>query len=90
MAERVCKFGDPTCPCQDGDPCNYEDHGDTKAMPAPPRFTVHEYDDRSWGGKKFGIWDARGWWADDLGWFLSREPAERAAEAANEEVAEGA
>lgn len=22
-----------TCPCQDGDPCHYEDHGDTKAMP---------------------------------------------------------
>lgn len=26
---------DPACPCQDGDPCHYVDHGKTKAMPQP-------------------------------------------------------
>jgi len=26
---------DPACPCQDGDPCHYVDHGKTKAMPKP-------------------------------------------------------
>lgn len=28
--------GVASCPCNDGDPCNYEDHEDTKAMPLPP------------------------------------------------------
>lgn len=23
------------CPCNDGDPCNYENHGETRAMPHP-------------------------------------------------------
>lgn len=32
---RECAFGDPHCPCQDGDPCHYVDHGNTKAMKAP-------------------------------------------------------
>lgn len=30
-----CIGGNPACPCQDGDPCHYEDDGDTKAFPAP-------------------------------------------------------
>ncbi len=30
MAE--CKYGDPYCPCQDGDPCHYEGED---AMEAP-------------------------------------------------------
>lgn len=30
-----CIGNDPRCPCQDGDPCHYRDHGDTKAMPTP-------------------------------------------------------
>jgi len=21
---KYCRYGDPTCPCQDGDPCHYE------------------------------------------------------------------
>jgi hypothetical protein len=21
---KLCKYGDPFCPCQDGDPCHYE------------------------------------------------------------------
>lgn len=29
-----CKFGDPTCPCQDGDMCHYKGDG---AWPAPAR-----------------------------------------------------
>ena len=28
-----CKYGDPTCPCQDGDPCHYEGEN---AMNVPP------------------------------------------------------
>jgi hypothetical protein len=24
MSERICKYGDPNCPCPDGDPCHYE------------------------------------------------------------------
>lgn len=30
-----CIGRDPSCPCQDGDPCHYRDHGDTKAWPIP-------------------------------------------------------
>jgi len=28
----TCAFGDPTCPCQDGDLCHYVDDGASKAM----------------------------------------------------------
>lgn len=31
-----CVGKDPQCPCQDGDPCHYKDHGATKAMPVRP------------------------------------------------------
>ena len=27
-----CSYGDPSCPCQDGDPCHSEDTATTKAM----------------------------------------------------------
>lgn len=30
--KKVCKYGDPFCPCQDGDPCHYEGKN---PMPAP-------------------------------------------------------
>lgn len=33
-----CRYGDPACPCQDGDACHYEDVGDTKAMDVPPEY----------------------------------------------------
>lgn len=29
----ICRYGDPTCPCQDGDSCHYEDAGDSPAWP---------------------------------------------------------
>lgn len=29
----ACKYGDPTCPCQDGDPCHYE--GDNPMLVRP-------------------------------------------------------
>jgi len=32
-----CAFGDPLCPCQDGDPCHYVDLPDSPAMPPPPK-----------------------------------------------------
>jgi hypothetical protein len=37
--QRGCPFGDPTCPCQDGDVCHYRDDPvtGTKAMIPPPR-----------------------------------------------------
>lgn len=31
-----CRYGDPLCPCQDGDPCHYEWSGDMPPM-RPPR-----------------------------------------------------
>lgn len=34
--ETYCPYGDPYCPCQDGDPCHYE--GDD-AMNAPFEWT---------------------------------------------------
>lgn len=33
-----CKYGDPTCPCQDGDMCHYKAGWTTKAWPVPPEF----------------------------------------------------
>lgn len=33
MAE--CPYGDPTCPCRDGDACHYEWAGDTPPWPHP-------------------------------------------------------
>lgn len=30
-----CKFGDPMCPCQDGDACHYLKYGKTEATPDP-------------------------------------------------------
>lgn len=33
----VCKFGDPACPCQDGDPCHYVATKETPAMSPPAR-----------------------------------------------------
>ena len=33
-----CLYGDPHCPCQDNDPCHYEDHGNTKAICVPPAY----------------------------------------------------
>jgi hypothetical protein len=33
-----CKFGDPSCPCQDGDMCHYEG---PKAWPSPRREQDH-------------------------------------------------
>jgi hypothetical protein len=32
---KVCAFGDPTCPCQDGDLCHYVADEDTPAMTPP-------------------------------------------------------
>lgn len=29
----TCKYGDPYCPCQDGDACHYETYGDIEAIP---------------------------------------------------------
>jgi hypothetical protein len=34
--EVFCPFGDPYCPCQDGDPCHYEGED---AMDAPLEWT---------------------------------------------------
>ncbi len=40
MNETSCKYGDQICPCQDGDPCHYEPHGDTPAMNVPPECVL--------------------------------------------------
>lgn len=33
----VCNYGDPACPCQDGDACHYEGEN---AMPPPTAFVL--------------------------------------------------
>jgi len=33
-----CKYGDPYCPCQDGDACHYEPSQGTPAMAVPPEY----------------------------------------------------
>lgn len=30
----------PTCPCQDGDPCHYETIGNSKAMAIPKEYII--------------------------------------------------
>ena len=36
----ACKYGDPSCPCQDGDHCHYEPHNATltPANNVPPEY----------------------------------------------------
>ena len=38
MTGRRCPFGDPYCPCQDGDCCHYVDTPGSPAMPRPAAF----------------------------------------------------
>ena len=33
MTEKPCPYGDPLCPCQDGDACHYEWDARTKTRP---------------------------------------------------------
>lgn len=40
MPITVCLFGDPTCPCQDGDACHYVDLPGSPAMTPPGRSTL--------------------------------------------------
>lgn len=35
---RGCLYGDPACPCQDGDLCNHRPYGDSFAEPPPASF----------------------------------------------------
>ena len=37
MSMKACPFGDPFCPCQDGDACHYRDTPNSPAMPPPPK-----------------------------------------------------
>ena len=37
-ARKKCAFGDPACPCQDGDVCHYVAQGKSPAMEPPPRI----------------------------------------------------
>ena len=34
----TCKYGDPTCPCQDGDACHYEGEN---PWSVPPKYTLN-------------------------------------------------
>jgi hypothetical protein len=54
------RCGVETCPCNDGDPCNYEDHGDTKAMPHPDS---HDGERKKKPGGPPKPWDYLGWHA---------------------------
>lgn len=40
--ETECEFGDPFCPCQDGDPCHYVDQPGSPAMIAPGMLALAE------------------------------------------------
>lgn len=40
---RPCPFGDPYCPCQDGDACHYVDYPWSKAMTPPDNANTPEY-----------------------------------------------
>lgn len=35
LTKKTCIGGNPACPCNDGDPCNYKDHEGTKGFPIP-------------------------------------------------------
>ena len=42
-----CKYGDPTCPCQDGDLCHYEGDRPMNVSPEFVRFAlVREFERR--------------------------------------------
>jgi hypothetical protein len=51
LSARKCT--DPTCPCQDGDACHYEDapagwaRARTKAHPLPPGVRILTYQERA-------------------------------------------
>lgn len=51
VVERVCKFGDPTCPCPDGLACHYVDLPDSPAMDPP--------DPVGWEQLEGELWDAQ-------------------------------
>lgn len=53
------KCTDPYCPCQDGDPCNYEAFGDTPAHPMPPG--VEKFDPDNPEHQKLERTDGVGW-----------------------------
>ena len=36
----MCPYGDPFCPCQDGDACHYVAVGDSPAMDPPMRWVI--------------------------------------------------
>lgn len=50
---KACPYGDPACPCQDGDSCHYEDTVDTQAMapPAPHAEAVRVLEEAWWRGR---------------------------------------
>lgn len=41
-----CKYGDPMCPCQDGDACHYEAYPGSPAVPCVPTEYVRRALDR--------------------------------------------
>jgi hypothetical protein len=45
-----CKYGDPLCPCQDGDACHYENHPWARAM-TPCYEWWSKYLDGAWLGR---------------------------------------
>ena len=51
----ICKYGDPVCPCQDGDPCHYEPHGDTPAMHVAPESVLRAVAAEREAGAKIAI-----------------------------------
>jgi len=55
----ACKYGDPTCPCQDGGACHYEPQGETLPMLVRPEFTLRAIAQASAEGHAQGQRDMR-------------------------------
>lgn len=56
MNNPKCIGDDPMCPCQDGDPCHYRDHGETKGMAVDSSGSAFGVQWQSASGKRAFGW----------------------------------
>ena len=62
----ACKYGDPSCPCQDGGACHYEPQGKTLAMLVRPEFVLRAIGQANAEGYTAGQRDMR---KTDIQWL---------------------
>ena len=60
-APKVRRFGDPTCPCQDGDACHYVAVGDSPAVAVPA-----EYAENAISALERRVENSDRWWSRDV------------------------